>query len=288
MEGWGYSVTVIHGALRLEDRINAESEFKNQSQIMIATEAAGEGINLQFCHLMINYDLPWNPNRLEQRMGRIHRYGQLQEVFVYNLVAKDTREGEVLTALFNKIEEIQTALGSDKVFDVLNEVLYGVNLSHLLLEAAANARSTDEILAELDIRVDEDYITEVKENLGESLATRYIDYTRLDEMAERARERRLIPEYTDAFFRKAFATLNGKLYDRRDGFLAIESVPLSIRKIAEKETFRQKYGGVLKGIRERRSTKILPSKTPMPNSSPLVTRCLKPCSVGWMKIYRET
>ena len=246
MEGWGYSVTVIHGALRLEDRIKAESEFKNQTQIMIATEAAGEGINLQFCHLMINYDLPWNPNRLEQRMGRIHRYGQLQEVFVYNLVAKDTREGEVLTALFNKIEEIQTALGSDKVFDVLNEVLYGVNLSHLLLEAAANARSTDEILAELDIQVDEKYIAEVKENLGESLATRYIDYTRLGEMAERARERRLIPEYTDAFFRKAFATLNGKLYDRRDGFLAIESMPFPVRRIAEKEIFRQKYGGVLR------------------------------------------
>ena len=246
MEGWRYSVTVIHGGLRLEERIEAESEFKNRTQILIATEAAGEGINLQFCHLMINYDLPWNPNRLEQRMGRIHRYGQTQEVFVYNLVAKDTREGEVLTALFQKIDEIKTALGSDKVFDVLNEVLYGVNLSHLLLEAAANARSTDEILAELDIRVDEKYITEVKENLGESLATRYIDYTRLGEMTERARERRLIPEYTDAFFRKAFEELKGRLRSRRDGFLAIESVPLAIRRIAERDAFRQKHGGMLK------------------------------------------
>ena len=137
---WGYTVTVIHGGLRLEERIEAESEFKNRTQILIATEAAGEGINLQFCHLMINYDLPWNPNRLEQRMGRIHRYGQTKECYVVNLVAEDTREGMVLKALLDKIDEIKSALGSDKVFDVLSEVLYGVNLSQLLLEAAANAK----------------------------------------------------------------------------------------------------------------------------------------------------
>ena len=262
MEGWGYTVAIIHGALRLEERIEAESEFKNQSQIMIATEAAGEGINLQFCHLMINYDLPWNPNRLEQRMGRIHRYGQTREVFVYNLVAKDTREGEVMTALFQKIDEIRNALGSDKVFDVLNEVLYDVNLNHLMLEAAANAKSTDEILAEIDIEVDEDYIAGVKENLGESLATHYIDYTRLGEMAERARERRLIPEYTDAFFRKAFAPLNGRLRDRRDGFMAVESIPLPIRRIAEKESFARKHGGILKSYPKATFDKELAFKNP--------------------------
>ena len=262
MEDWGYSVTVIHGALRLEERIEAEGEFKNRTQILIATEAAGEGINLQFCHLMINYDLPWNPNRLEQRMGRIHRYGQTREVFVYNLVAKDTREGEVLTALFDKIEEIQAALGNDKVFDVLNEVLYDVNLSQLLLEAAANARSTEDILKDLDIQVDEEYITEVKENLGESLATRHIDYTRLEKIAERARERRLIPEYTDAFFRKVYATLNGRLHNRRDGFLAIDSVPSRIRKIAEKETFRQKYGAVLRTYPEATFDKEIAVRNP--------------------------
>ncbi len=242
--GWGYTVTVIHGGLTPEERIAAESEFKNRTQILIATEAAGEGINLQFCHLMINYDLPWNPNRLEQRMGRIHRYGQTREVFVYNLVAEDTREGKVLTALFDKIEEIKSALGSDKVFDVLNEVLYGVNLSQLLLEAAANAKNLDAILAEIDIEVDPDYIIQVKENLGESLATHYIDYTRLHEMAERARERRLIPEYIDAFFRKAFTTLGGRLQERKDGFLAIESLPFPIRRLTDADTFKRKHGSI--------------------------------------------
>ena len=241
---WGYTVTVIHGGLRLEERIEAESEFKNRTQILIATEAAGEGINLQFCHLMINYDLPWNPNRLEQRMGRIHRYGQTKECFVINLVAADTREGMVLKALLDKMEEIKSALGSGKVFDVLSEVLYGVNLSQLLLEAAASAKDISDILAEIDIHVDQDYLTEVKENLGESLATRYIDHTRLREMEARARERRLIPEYTEAFFRRAFAVLEGKLRERQDGFLAIDSIPRFIRRFAQEDTFKRKHGAI--------------------------------------------
>ncbi len=198
IRSWGYTVSTIHGGMRLEERVKAESVFKNQNQVMVATEAAGEGINLQFCHLMINYDIPWNPNRLEQRMGRIHRYGQTREVYVFNLVASNTREGKVLTTLFDKLQEIRDALESDKVFDVISEVLYGKNLSQLLLEAAASARSMDEILREIDVTVDEEYISKVKENLGESLATRYIDYTRLKEMAQKARENRLIPEYTAA------------------------------------------------------------------------------------------
>jgi len=104
---WGYSVITIHGGMGLEERIKAEAIFRNEKQVLIATEAAGEGINLQFCHLMINYDIPWNPNRLEQRMGRIHRYGQTKEVFVFNLVNADTREGQVLSRLFDKLEQIK-------------------------------------------------------------------------------------------------------------------------------------------------------------------------------------
>lgn len=137
--------------MKLDERINAEKVFKTETDVMVATEAAGEGINLQFCNLMINYDIPWNPNRLEQRMGRIHRYGQQKEVFIYNLVANDTREGKVLLRLFEKLDEIKNAIGSDKVFDVLGEVLQHTNLSQLLIDAAAKARSMDEILEEINI-----------------------------------------------------------------------------------------------------------------------------------------
>lgn len=246
IRSWGYSVNTIHGSMKLEERVKAEKIFKNETQVMVATEAAGEGINLQFCHLMINYDIPWNPNRLEQRMGRIHRYGQTLEVYVFNLVAEDTREGKVLTRLFEKLDEIRNALHSDKVFDVISEVLYGKNLSQLLLEAAASARDIDEIMKEIDIKVDEEYISRVKENLGESLATRYIDYTRLREMAEKARENRLIPEYTEAFFKKAFLNAGGKIKERKDKFITVESIPYEIRTIANEDLFKKRFGHLVK------------------------------------------
>jgi len=259
---WGYRSNTIHGGLRLEERIKAESVFKTETDILVATEAAGEGINLQFCHLMINYDIPWNPNRLEQRMGRIHRYGQQKEVYVYNLVAEDTREGKVLNRLFEKMKEIRSALGSDKVFDVLSEVLYDKSLSQLMMEAAANARSIDDILKEIDIQVDEDYIRKVKDNLGESLATRYIDYTRIQEMAQRARELRLIPEYTESYFKKAFTRAEGKLRERRDGFLAVDSIPFDIRSIAGSDLFKKSYGELLSRYPKATFDKGLAFKNP--------------------------
>ena len=246
VKDWGYKINTIHGGMRMEERIKAEAIFKNETDVLVATEAAGEGINLQFCHLMLNYDIPWNPNRLEQRMGRIHRYGQRKEVYVFNLVATDTREGKVLTRLFTKLEEIRQALGSDKVFDVVSEILHGRNLSQLLMEAAANARNIDEILKEVDVTVDQKYIAQVKEDLGESLATHYIDYTLIKEMAQRAREHRLIPEYTESYFKKAFVKAGGKLRERRDGFLAVDSVPYDIRKIADEDTFKRSHGPSLR------------------------------------------
>jgi SNF2 family DNA or RNA helicase len=251
-EKWGYSVCTIHGGMRLEERIAAERTFKNDAQVLIATEAAGEGINLQFCNLMINYDLPWNPNRLEQRMGRIHRYGQTREVFIFNLVAEDTREGRVMTALFKKITEIKDALGSDKVFDVLGDIVQGKGLSQLMVDAAAGARNMDDILKDIEINVDKEYIQRVRDNLGESLATRYIDYTRIKEKADQAREYRLIPEYTEAFFKRAFEVLDGKWTSKtvkefpQGSFLNIESLPFQLKQIADEEPFRRGHGVLLK------------------------------------------
>lgn len=246
---WGYSVCSIHGGMRLDERIKAEAVFKNEARVLIATEAAGEGINLQFCNLMINFDIPWNPNRLEQRMGRIHRYGQTREVFIFNLVASDTREGSVLTLLFSKLQEIKEALGSDKVFDVIGDVIYGKNLSQLLIEAAANARSLDDILHEIDIQVDAEYISKVSESLGESLATRYIDFTRIREMADQAREHRLIPEYTEAFFKKALEAAGGRWQTRQlkgRTFFSVESIPYLFRQVADEDEFKRRYGSLLR------------------------------------------
>jgi superfamily II DNA or RNA helicase len=240
IRSWGYSVNYIHGGMKLEDRIKAEKEFKHNTQVMVATEAAGEGINLQFCNIMINYDIPWNPNRLEQRMGRIHRYGQTKEVFIYNLVNEDTREGMVLARLLDKLKEIKDALG-DKVFDVIGEIFPGKDFYQLVIEAAANARDIDEILKTIEAKLDEEYIAKVKDALGESLATRFIDYTRIKEMAEKAKEYRLIPEYTENFFVRAFEKAGSKI-TKTGEFYRIDSIPYEIRKIAAEESFKNTWG----------------------------------------------
>ncbi|MFQ6121272.1 MAG: helicase-related protein, partial [Methanosarcinales archaeon] len=132
LKEWGYKVNVIHGDMNLDARIKAEYEFKHNTQIMVATEAAGEGINLQFCSLMVNYDIPWNPNRLDQRMGRIHRYLQNKEVFIWNMISIDTIEGQVLDKVFDKLDKMKKSLGSDKVFDIIGELIPDTRLDELL------------------------------------------------------------------------------------------------------------------------------------------------------------
>jgi len=242
IEAWNYKVNYIHGGMDIDERIRAEKIFRDETDVMVATEAAGEGINLQFCHIMINYDIPWNPNRLEQRMGRIHRYGQKKDVYIFNLVAEDTKEGKVLAKLFDKLEEIKDKLGSDRVFDVIGDIFEDKNLYQLILDAVTRAKSMDEILEELDIEPNEEYITKIKEALGETLATRYIDYTRIKEMAERAREYRLIPEYVEEFFKRAFSKTGGKFREIKEGFIAIDFIPYEIRKIGESIEFKNRYG----------------------------------------------
>lgn len=241
----GYKVNNIHGGMRLQERVEAETIFKNETDIMVATEAAGEGINLQFCHIMINYDIPWNPNRLEQRMGRIHRYGQTKEVFIYNFVAIDTREGQVLNALLKKLEEIKSVLGSDKVFDVVSEVIDSKKFIQAMVDAVTKARDIDEILKDFEIKVDQEYINGLKEKLGESLATRFIDFTRIREMAQQAKENRLIPEYTQNFFLKVLDKLGGKYELIEQNLISITQIPAELKKIANDEIFKKNYGTII-------------------------------------------
>ncbi len=241
LKKWQYTVTVIHGGLNMDNRIQAEHEFKNKSQIMIATEAAGEGINLQFCWLMVNYDIPWNPNRLEQRMGRIHRYGQQHEVHIYNLVASDTREGKVLQKLFDKLETMKQSLG-DRVFDVIGDVLQGVSLKDLILEAIANKRTIDDILSQMDKVPDQEIIDKVKQATLEALATRHIDLSVINEEKRIAKENRLVPEYIEQFFIRVTKNLKIKIEKRQDGLWRIPSVPSELRN--QNYEFKLKYGEV--------------------------------------------
>ena len=243
IKGGGYTVTFIHGGMNLNQRIHAEHEFNDVVQIMVATEAAGEGINLQkACWLMVNYDIPWNPNRLEQRMGRIHRYGQQNEVHVYNLVASDTHEGKILSKLFDKLEKIKEQLGSDRIFDVIGEVLPGRSLKDLIEDAIANRRTMEDILKDFDRIPDEDLIQRVREATLESLATRHIDLSKILEESRLAKENRLVPEYIEKFFLKASEQLKIKAEKRKDDFYRIDSLPYPLRNVSF--DFKTKFGEV--------------------------------------------
>ncbi|MCG9128544.1 DUF3883 domain-containing protein [Candidatus Poribacteria bacterium] len=246
LTAWEYTVSVIHGKIPHEKRVEAQETFRNNAQILLATEAAGEGINLQFCHLMINYDLPWNPNRLEQRMGRIHRYGQKREVYVINLVAADTREGAVFTRLFEKLETIRSQLGTDRVYDVIGELFPHRNLAQLLLEAAASTRNHRQLIEEIDSTLDAEQLEFLQTFNEDTLVSPYINLPHVNELQQQAREHGLIPEYTCEFFRRTLGTLNCPLYERQDGLFRLERIPYQITRISEGQQFRQVYPVITK------------------------------------------
>jgi len=203
---WGLSVTQIHGGMKIGDRdspgtrIYAEREFREEAQILVATEAAGEGINLQFCWFMINYDIPWNPVRLEQRMGRIHRYGQTHDCLIFNFVAVNTREGRVLQKLLSRLLEIKNELGTDKVFDVVGEVFPSNLLEKLFREMYAQRLSAPSIEERIVREINPERFREITDSTLEGLAKRELNLGALIGKSAEAKERRLVPEVIEDFF----------------------------------------------------------------------------------------
>ena len=229
------SLVVVHGGVRREDRLKAQEAFRHdpETQVLLATDAAGEGVNLQRAHLMVNYDLPWNPNRIEQRFGRIHRIGQRQVCHIWNLVAAETREGDVYRRLLEKLEQAREALGG-KVFDVLGKLHFeGRPLRDLLTEAVRYGEQP-EVKARLDRVVehalDRDRLRDLLED--EALAHGAIDARKLHkvrEEMERAEARRLQPHYVEAFFVEAFRRLGGKARQRESRRYQVTHVPAAVR-----------------------------------------------------------
>jgi superfamily II DNA or RNA helicase len=248
LRAWGYSVITIHGQMNMDARIQAEHDFRDNAQILVATEAAGEGINLQFCSLMVNYDIPWNPNRLEQRMGRIHRYGQNYEVHVWNMISRDTREGQILERLFEKLGRMRESLGSDRVFDIIGEIIPGARLDELLKDAILNQRRMEEIEVHIEA-VDEGSTRQALERVFmTSLATRHIDYTGILKETLAAEENRLVPEYVEDYFLRAFRRLGGTV-ERRGQTYHLPSVPYDLRRWGDNYNFKTAYGQIFREYR---------------------------------------
>jgi superfamily II DNA or RNA helicase len=230
------AVVCIHGQTPREKRRQIQEAFTSDPEVLVlvATDAAGEGINLQRAHLMVNYDLPWNPNRLEQRFGRIHRIGQREQCHLWNLVADGTREGEVFLRLLSKLEQQREALGTDAVFDVLGKVLAGQSLKELLIAAVRN-NENPEVRARLDHVIQHDLDTErLRSLLAErQLTNDTLSHTRVQEIRdemERAQARKLQPHYIAAFFCEAFTRFGGQLAKREPQRFEIRHVPSDIRQ----------------------------------------------------------
>ena len=229
------SVVVIHGSVGREERLAVQEAFRHdpQVQVLLATDAAGEGINLQRAHLMVNYDLPWNPNRLEQRFGRIHRIGQTEVCHLWNLVADETREGDVYRRLLEKLEQARQSLGG-QVFDVLGKLEFeGRPLRELLLNAIRYGEQP-EVRARLDTAVDRALDRSALQDLldDRQLVHDAMDATRVQrvrEEMERAEARRLQPHYIESFFREAFRRLGGTARQRETRRYQVTRVPALIR-----------------------------------------------------------
>ena len=229
------ALVMIHGGMGREERIKAQEAFRFQPevQVLLATDAAGEGINLQRAHLMVNYDLPWNPNRLEQRFGRIHRIGQTEVCFLWNLVARETREGDVYYRLLDKLAEAREALGG-RVFDVLGKLQFeGKSLRDLLIEAIRFGEQPD-VLDMLNRVVEKALDREQLQKLLDenALVHEIMDASRvrkIREDMERAEARRLQPHYIESFFAEAFARLGGAMRQKEPRRYEISHVPAVIR-----------------------------------------------------------
>ena len=229
------SVVTIHGGVGREDRLKAQEAFRHdpQVQVLLATDAAGEGINLQRAHLMVNYDLPWNPNRLEQRFGRIHRIGQTEVCHLWNLVADETREGDVYRKLLEKLEQARQSLGG-QVFDVLGKLHFeGRPLRELMVEAIRYGEQP-EVRARLATAVDHALDRGRLQDLLEerALAHDAMDAScvqRIREDMVRAEARRLQPHYVESFFREAFQRLGGAAKQREARRYEITHVPAPVR-----------------------------------------------------------
>jgi superfamily II DNA or RNA helicase len=228
------AVVSIHGGLSRAERLAVQDAFRQDPKVtvLVATDAAGEGLNLQRAHLMINYDLPWNPNRIEQRFGRIHRIGQAEPCHLWNLVAEDTREGDVYLRLLDKIEQMRKTY-QGKVFDVIGEVFAERSLADLLMEAIRYG-NLPETKAKLHAVIDDRVAHGIPELLSEQalhtqlLSLADVEWIRRD--MEEARARRLQPHHIEGFFRGALTALNGRIAPRQRGRFEVTHVPQAVRE----------------------------------------------------------
>ena len=228
------AVVAIHGGVGRDERKAIQERFTNlpECRILVATDAAGEGINLQRAHLLVNYDLPWNPGRMEQRFGRVHRIGQEEVCHMWNLVADETREGAVYRRLLDKLNEMRDALGKELVFDVLGEALPERELRELLIQAIRYGNQPDvraRLVEVVDAKVGDGLAELVEQDALAREGQGVLDVDRIRADMVEAEARRLQPGYVQFWFIDAFKRLGGRIAEREPGRFEITHVPQEMR-----------------------------------------------------------
>lgn len=229
-------IAKIVGAYSMDERRKQVELFRNEASIMLATDAGGESINLQFCNQMINYDIPWNPNKLEQRMGRIHRIGQKNNVVVFNLVAKNTREGDVMNTLLKKMEQMKDDLGKDLVFNFIGDILEdnNISLATLMEEAIRNRTNLDELICKMERILSEEHV-----RLIEIAKRERLDDNNFDLPGMRSNQNQLILNTTPVriyseFTNSTLENRNVKI-NENSGVYRIERLSKSLREFARRK-----------------------------------------------------
>ncbi len=268
---WGLTVTQIHGGMKIGDRdtpgtrIYSERDFRESAQVLVATEAAGEGINLQFCWFMINYDIPWNPVRLEQRMGRIHRYGQEKDCLIFNFVATNTREGRVLQKLFERLEKIEDDLDpqhTGKVFNVLGDVFPANQLDRMIRDMYLHNQTEESIKNRIVEEVDTQRFRKITDSMLEGLAKRELNLSAIVGKSAEARERRLVPEVIEDFFLGAGPVVGLLPKETRDGshIFRVGRIPRHLWPVGDK--LEPRFGKLGKEYKQVVFDKTLLAKDP--------------------------
>ena len=212
------SVVCIYGSILRRERLDRLRRFKNNKEtfILLGTDAIGEGVNLQFANLVLNYDIPWNPNRIEQRFGRVHRIGQKKMCHLFNFVADGTREGLVFDRLLEKIDRIKQDLGNDKIYDILGEVFSEKSLTKIIMKSVLKEQileSKEDANKSIEKKLNtEDILKILKDNsLVKGEPMRQAEALEVKQEMDRARTKKLQPYFVSAFFEEAVKFFEGKI-----------------------------------------------------------------------------
>ena len=232
IRSWGYGVCTLHDKMEYGDRVRAEAAFRGGADVMVATDAVGEGINVQFCSNMINYDTPWEPGRAARRLAYLRRYGNTSDISILNMLVADTPGGRVMKSLLDCMARIRDEAGNDRIFDYIGMALPGGTFRTMMGDAATGARDPDTISEDLNVRVAEWYHNDGRRAISDGLAARPMDPAALSLMAEDSRTHKVSPEYTGDMISRALDMLGGRVRRRPDGLDAIDFIPPELRRSA--------------------------------------------------------